>query len=110
VVAAILAILLPEQLGWPGFVIFLLVIVFPFLVLMLQSCLGLAQRSLALARNVEELLVVLEEKLATARRESWQVIELPHELAVKLTDTTDGMLASERLRALDESALVLPGK
>ncbi len=109
VVAAILAVLLPD-FGWAGFTVFLLVVVFPFLVLMLQSFLGLARRSLALARSVDELLVVLDEKLATARRESQQVIELPHELAVKLSDATDGMLASERLRAIDESVLVLPSQ
>jgi hypothetical protein len=110
VAAAILAVILPEHFGWLGFVVFLLIIVFPFLVLMLQSFLGLARRSLALTRSAEELLVVLEEKLAEARHESRQAIELPHELAVKLSDATDGMLASERLRAIDESTLLLPSK
>ena len=110
VLAAILAILLPDHFGWPGFVVFLLVIVFPFLVLMLQSFLGLARRSLALARSIEELRVVLDEELASARRESRDHVELPHELAVKLSDTTNGMLASERLRAIDESVVQLPAR
>lgn len=104
-VAAIVAMLVPE-FGFGGFVVFLLVIVFPFLLLMLQSFLNLARRSLALARSVEQLQGELEGILETARRESQDEVELPHELAVKLSDTTDGLLAIGRLRAIDESVVM----
>lgn len=109
-VAAALAIALPDDFGWAGFALFLLVVVLPFLLLMLQAFLGLARRSLSLTRSIEEMLIVLEKKLTEARREGREGVELSHELAVKLADATDGMLNSERLRAIDESVLIMPSQ
>ena len=108
VVAAALAVLLPDDFGWFGFAVFLVVIVLPFMLLMLQSFLGLAKRSLSLTRSIEELETVLEAELETARRDSRTEIELPHEVAVKLANATDGILDSERLRSIDESVLIMP--
>ena len=108
VLAAVLAMVLPEDFGWFGFVVFLVVVVFPFLLIMLQSFLGLAKRSLALTHSIEELDVVLKEQLETARRDGRSEIELPHEIAVRLSDTTHGILDSERLRSIDESTMQMP--
>ena len=110
VLAAILAVALPEDFGWFGFVVFLVVVVFPFLLIMLQSFLGLAKSSLALTRSIEELEVVLREQLESARREGRSEIELPHEIAVRLSDTTNGILHSERLRSIDESMIEMPSR
>jgi mRNA-degrading endonuclease RelE of RelBE toxin-antitoxin system len=102
VVAAILATTI-EEIGWGGFILFLVVVVLPFLLLMMQSFLGLVERNLDLLRSVEELQGVLEGKLEEARRQSHEQVEIPHAIAVELAETTEGFLRNERLRAIDES-------
>ncbi len=102
VAAAILAVTV-EDFGWAGFSLVLLVVIVPFLLLMMKSFLRLAEHNLELMRDVQELRVVLSEKLAEARRESRTAVELPHEVAVKVSATAHGILSNERLRAIDQS-------
>lgn len=105
IVAAILAVTV-EDFGWAGFSLVLLVVIVPFLLLMMKSFLRLAEHNLELMRDVQELRVVLSEKLAEARRESRTAVELPHEVAVKVSDTARGILGNERLRAIDKSTQI----
>ena len=102
VAAAILAATV-EDFGWAGFSLVLLVVIVPFLLLMMRSFLRLAEHNLDLMRDVQELRVVLSEKLAEARRESRTAVELPHDVAVKVSDTARGILSNERLRAIDNT-------
>ena len=101
VVAAILAMTV-EAFGWAGFILVLVAVVLPFLLLMMQSFLHLVERNLDLLRSVEQLQGVLEEKLAEAKRESHDQVELPHTVAVELSKTARGFLRNERLRAIDD--------
>lgn len=102
VAAAILAVTV-EDFGWAGFSLVLLVVIVPFLLLMMRSFLRLAEHNLDLMRDVQELRVVLSEKLAEARRESRTEVELPHEVAIKVSDTARGILSNERLRTIDKT-------
>ena len=102
IVAAVLAATV-DAFGWSGFSLVLIVVVFPFCLLMMQSFLRLVERNLDLLRSVDKLRGVLEEKLAEAKRESLTEVELSHEVAVSLSDTTDGLLRNQRLRAIDDS-------
>ncbi len=102
VAAAVLALTV-DSFGWDGFILVLLVVVFPFLLVMMQSFLGLARRNLDLMRSVQELHTILEDKLDEAHRESRTHIELSHELRVKLSETAEGILSGERLGAIGDS-------
>jgi len=69
----------------------------------MRSFLALAERNLDLLDEIEALQGVIEGKLDEAHRESRTQIELPHEVAVRVSAATDGVLRNERLRAIDHS-------
>lgn len=100
VVAGVVAVMISD-LGW--FLLVMMVVTIPFLLLMMRSFLGLAERNLDLLRDVEELKEVLEDKLENARRTAATHVDLSHSLAIRVSQTATGILSSQRLRAIGES-------
>lgn len=99
--AALLAAFVPA-VQWDVFVLVLLVITLPFSLFVLQSFLKLAERNLSLLRDVEELKEVLEDKLSQARREQRTEVDVPHEVAVRLSETTSGIFRNQKIKAIGD--------
>lgn len=110
VASGVLHFTVPAFRQFGGFIVVLLVVTFPFMLLMLRSFLKLAESNLALAGRVEELEQALEAKLATARQNAETHVDVPHELAVEISATTTSIFDNQRLRAIDASTRRQPSQ